>query len=83
MPWSNSDTLAALRLPETDRWVRDEFGKQPLSVSSTGIAVTAWRAAALLTAFYADHKLPLDRVYGPVREVYPGAALLCLGVNRP
>lgn len=75
LPWPDAQHLRELRLRATDRWIADNV-KQPLSVSSAGIAVTAWRAAALLTEFYAEHELPLDRVYGRVREAYPGAALV-------
>ena len=81
--WPDRGAMDALRLRETDRWIRDEHGKQALSVSSTGIAVTAWRAAALLSGFYEEHDTPLDRVQGEVREAYPGAALLAWELLDP
>ena len=83
LPWPAPGAMDALRLRETDRWIRDEHGKQALSVSSTGIAVTAWRAAALLSAFYGMDNTPLDRVKGRVREAYPGAALLAWQLLDP
>jgi hypothetical protein len=81
--WPDQQAMDELRLRATDRWIRDEHGKQALSVSSTGIAVTAWRAAALLSGFYTDDEKPLDRVQGQVREAYPGAALLAWGLLDP
>ena len=62
LPWPDHEQTRRLRLRVTDRWLEDRLKKTPLSVSSAGIAVTAWRAAALLTDFYADHELPLDRI---------------------
>ncbi len=64
-------TSERLRLRQTDLWVRHECGKQPLSVSASMLGVTSWRAADLL-ARMGD---PVDRVHGPIREVYPAAAL--------
>jgi len=82
-PWPDAAAKAELRLRATDRWVQQHLGKQPLSVSSSGIAVTAFRAAALLTAFQTDDSGPFDRICGPVREVYPGAALLAWKLVEP
>ncbi|EDM73795.1 hypothetical protein PPSIR1_39055 [Plesiocystis pacifica SIR-1] len=69
----------ALRLRTTDRWVFDELGRLPLSVSSDWIAVPAMRCAHLL-----GHLGVVDRSGGvsgrgksrrAISEVYPGAAL--------
>jgi len=47
-PWPSFD-LTALCYRATDRFVHDETGRRPLSVSSDRIAVTAMRAAGLLS----------------------------------
>ena len=73
LDWDEKGGTEALRLRATDDWVWKTIQKQPLSVSSDRIGITAWRAAALLTAFCGTS---IDRVRGPVREVYPGAALI-------
>jgi predicted nuclease with RNAse H fold len=71
-PW-DEEARRALRLRATDRWIRDVAGlRAPLSVSADSIGVCAMRACALL------HELrgpALDRVNGPIFEVYPAAAL--------
>src|SRR4051794_23566177 len=64
----------ALELRLTDHTVWKATKKRPLSASASGLGYTAWRACTLLSDLAAD--APVDRVYGRVREVYPGAALL-------
>jgi len=60
---------------ETDRFVRDRTGLNPLSVASDRIALTAMRAAGLLSRMAADGQ-PVDRLgAGRVVEVYPAASL--------
>jgi predicted nuclease with RNAse H fold len=68
-PW-NQESRRALRLRATDRWIA-RGGRPPLSVSADSIGVCAMRACRLL------HELqsPVDRVHGPIFEVYPAAAL--------
>ncbi len=82
LPWDDRSGSPSLRLRATDEWVQQKCGKQPLSVSSDRIGVTAWRAAALLHEFHGSDGQPLDRVHGTVREVYPGAALVAWGLLR-
>jgi predicted nuclease with RNAse H fold len=68
-----------LRFRQTDRFVREQSGMWPLSVSSDRIAVPAWRCARLLAA----RSGPVDRLGGDrVVEVYPGAALTLWGFTR-
>jgi Protein of unknown function (DUF429) len=74
--WDDKNGCPTLRLRETDRWVTAQIFKQPLSVSSDRIGITAWRAAALLARFHDEDGSRLDRVRGTVREVYPAAALI-------
>jgi len=80
LAWDEKAGSEALRLRATDQWVWKTIGKQPLSVSSDRIGITAWRAAALLTAFGGT---AVDRVHGRVREVYPGAALIAWDLLGP
>src|SRR3954451_2773286 len=71
-PW-NDEARRALRLRATDRWVARRAGaRAPLSVSADSIGVCAMRACSLLHAF---DGAGLDRVRGPVYEVYPAGAL--------
>ena len=74
---------------ETDRVVRQETGKRPLSVAADLIAHTAWQALSLLAALRATRPLPVltdpaelsaNPAAGGAIEVYPGAALVALGV---
>jgi Protein of unknown function (DUF429) len=73
--------LTALRFRETDRFVRDQVGQWPLSVSSEKIGVTAMRAAGLLSRLAARGE-PVDRIgRGRWVEVYPAAALRRWGLS--
>ena len=66
----------------TDRWVRQCFGRWPLSVSTDRIGVAALRTAYLLDALEAGG-VPIDRtgVTGPIVEVYPAAARRVWGLG--
>lgn len=78
-PWT-PESRRELRLGETDRWIADRaHHRAPLSVSADGIAVCAMRAAAVLTTLNPEGDI--DRVHGPIYEVYPGAALREWGFN--
>lgn len=71
-PW-DEDARRALRLRATDRWIAGLPGaRAPLSVSADSIGVCAMRACGLLHALQGPS---VDRVNGPVAEVYPAAAL--------
>jgi hypothetical protein len=60
----------------TDRFVRDELGRRPLSVSTDRIGVTAMRCARLLADVGEERGRRLDLTgRDRVVEVYPGAAL--------
>jgi predicted nuclease with RNAse H fold len=60
---------------ETDRHVRQETGRWPLSVATDRLGMTALRAAGLLSKL-AKKGLQIDRTgQGLVVEVYPGASL--------
>jgi predicted nuclease with RNAse H fold len=73
-PWE-PDARRALRLRATDRWIAALPGhRPPLSVSADSIGVCAMRASALLAELGPPE---IDRVGGPVFEVYPAAALRC------
>ena len=74
---------------ETDRVVRQVTGKRPLSVAADLIAHTAWQALWLLAEMRAERPLPvlsdatelaLELGSGGAIEVYPGAALVSMGV---
>jgi hypothetical protein len=66
----------------TDRWVRDRFGRWPLSVSTDRIGVTALRAAHLLDAWEAaGGRIDRSGVTGPVVEVYPAVARRVWGLG--
>jgi predicted nuclease with RNAse H fold len=60
-----------LRFRVTDRVVRAQSARAPLSVSSDRIAVCAWRCAGLLTRWQITDRLGSSGVY----EVYPASAL--------
>ena len=62
----------------TDRWVRAETGKVPLSVSTDRIAYCAMRAAALLARIDGADRSGLA---GPVCETYPDPSLARLGLR--
>jgi predicted nuclease with RNAse H fold len=72
----SADTRRPLRLRETDRWIHEQTGKWPLSVSADSIAMCAMRAVTILSRLG-----DVDRVDGPHFEVYPGAALKRWGLD--
>ncbi len=79
-PWPTLP-ITTLRFRETDRFVRDQVGWWPLSVSSEKIGVTAMRAAGLLSKLAARGE-PVDRTgKGRWVEVYPAAALRRWGLS--
>ncbi len=86
--WPASD-LAALCYRATDRFVREQTGRRPLSVATERLGVVAMRAAALLSQVTAREGLPVDRTgRGRWLEVYPAIALLrwelpASGYKRP
>lgn len=60
---------------ETDRVVREQTGRWPLSVSTDRLGLTAMRCAGLL-ARLREAGLDVDRAgAGAIAEVYPGASL--------
>lgn len=62
------------RLRSTDKYVWEKTGRQPLSVSSDRIAITAFQAATCLIPALASG-YPDRKGEGKVIEVYPAAAL--------
>ncbi len=72
----DTDGRRRFSLRATDRYVKCQTGKLPLSVSTDKIAYPALRCAALLAALRKTHGDRIDRSGdGLVAEVYPGAAL--------
>lgn len=70
----------ALAYRRTDEAVRATTGLVPLSVAADRIALTAMRAAALLSRLAAEGD-PVDRTgAGIIVEVYPAASLKCWGL---
>jgi predicted RNase H-like nuclease len=69
-----------LRLRATDQYLHDEFGLNPMSVSTSWLGSVALRAAWLQERCI-DRGLDVNRsgVSGKIAEVYPGAALLRWG----
>jgi predicted nuclease with RNAse H fold len=66
---------------ETDRDIREQTGRWPLSVSTDRLGLTAMRAAGLLSRL-SDAELDVDRSgAGVVVEVYPGATLRQWGID--
>jgi hypothetical protein len=66
---------------ETDRNVREQTGRWPLSVSTDRLGLTAMRCAGLL-ARLRDAGLDIDRAgSGAIAEVYPGASLRRWGLD--
>ena len=66
---------------ETDRNVRQQTGRWPLSVSTDRLGLTAMRCAGLL-ARLRDAGLDVDRAgAGAIAEVYPGASLRRWGID--
>jgi hypothetical protein len=80
-PWPDVER-DVLRYRLTDRIVRDEVKRSPLSVSSDLIGVTAWRCARLLTLARAGRKAADRTGRDRIVEVYPGAALTRWGLDR-
>jgi predicted nuclease with RNAse H fold len=69
-----------LRLRRTDEYVRTIYGRDPMSVSSNLLSITAMRWAGLEDRLRADE--PIDRSgLGRVVEVYPAAALKFWGLR--
>ena len=76
--WEIPHTDPRLALRATDRFVRQEIGRRPLSVSTDKIGITAMRAARLLGMVDPT----LDRLGGDrVVEVYPAASLTVWGFD--
>jgi hypothetical protein len=67
----------------TDRWIHEQTGKTPLSVSTDRIAYPAMRAVRLLRRYRAAMGLAIDRTgqTGPVAEVYPDTAVTRFGLR--
>lgn len=66
---------------ETDRNVREQTGRWPLSVSTDRLGLTAMRCAGLL-ARLGTHGVDVDRSgAGRIAEVYPGASLRLWGFD--
>ena len=66
---------------ETDRQVREQTGRWPLSVSTDRLGLTAMRCAGLLSRLSASG-VEIDRTgAGLVAEVYPGASLRLWGFS--
>ncbi|MGE4428610.1 MAG: DUF429 domain-containing protein [Solirubrobacteraceae bacterium] len=67
---------------DTDRWVREQTGKQPLSVSTDRIAYPAMRLAGLLSAYRLATRTEVDRTgrTGMFCEVYPDPAIRRFGL---
>lgn len=73
------DWRRTLAYRETDRNVREQTGRWPLSVSTDRLGLTAMRCAGLLSRLKADG-VEIDRSgTGLVAEVYPGASLRLWG----
>ena len=75
------DWRRTLAYRETDRNVREQTGRWPLSVSTDRLGLTAMRCAGLLSRLKADG-VEIDRSgTGLVAEVYPGASLRLWGLT--
>jgi hypothetical protein len=74
--WSAGSERGPLKLRETDLYVHAQTGRQPLSVSTDRIGVTAMRCAHVLQLVQ-ERGGTVDRsgMTGSVTEVYPAAAL--------
>jgi predicted nuclease with RNAse H fold len=71
-----SDWRRRLAYRDTDRFVREQVGRWPLSVSTDRLGLTAMHCAELLDAFEREDRTPMDRSGdGRYVEVYPAAAL--------
>ena len=65
---------------DTDRFVREQTGRWPLSVSTDRLGLTAMRCVELLAEFGAAGTIVDRSGEGALVEVYPGAALRVWGV---
>jgi predicted nuclease with RNAse H fold len=75
------DWRRTLAYRETDRNVREQTGRWPLSVSTDRLGLTAMRCAGLLSRLKAEG-VEIDRSgTGLVAEVYPGASLRLWGFD--
>lgn len=78
---AGSDWRRRLAYRDTDRFVREQVGRWPLSVSTDRLGLTAMHCSELLAAFEADGNVVVDRSgEGRFVEVYPGAALRVWGI---
>jgi len=78
-PWPRTESKH-LTFRVTDRFVHQQTGRWPLSVSSDRIGITAMRAARLLSTW--SNGKPFDRAMdGHIIEVYPAAALRMWGFS--
>lgn len=86
-PWpgrdrDQSDYRRLLRLRRTDEHVAARIGLHPLSASSSMLAITTMRWAAIMDTLAAQG-LAVDRTGGGrFAEVYPAAALKCWGFTH-
>jgi len=75
------DLRRRLAFRETDRHVREQTGRWPLSVSTDRLGLTAMRCAGLV-ARLRDAGLDVNRAgTGAIAEVYPGASLRRWGLD--
>ena len=78
------DGREPLRLRATDRFVREQTGLTPMSVSADRIGATAMRCASLLTRVGETRGAPVDLVGADkIVEVYPAAALKVWAADAP
>lgn len=68
--------MRLLRLRKSDEFIQEQFGKQPLSVSTDKLAIPAMRWARLLQEFGVTNRAGDGRWY----EVYPAAARIAWGL---
>lgn len=72
------------RFRETDRFIHDQFGKWPLSVSTDRLGIVAHRLVSITTKMVHCTIPPFHRP-GPdptLIEVYPAATLIALGLRE-
>ena len=75
------DWRRRLAYRETDRVVREQTGRWPLSVSTDRLGLTAMRCAGLVSRLR-EAGLDVDRAgAGAIAEVYPGASLRRWGLD--
>lgn len=84
-PWLGKVDRAELCFRETDRHVKTQTGRWPLSVSTDKLGVVAMRCALLQERFAAEawggHRQPRDGT-GRLVETYPAGALGVWGLPR-